>query len=121
MRRSEAYFRALVENSLDAVAVVDADGTIRYESPSVERILGYRPEELIGRNALDFLHPEDVQRVAGNIVTAEEYPERAFSSEVRFLHKTLREPSRPRSGSCTRTARGVCSKVSAAISSTIPT
>ncbi|MCJ7520765.1 MAG: PAS domain-containing protein, partial [Dehalococcoidia bacterium] len=84
---SAEFFKALVENSLDAVAVVEANGTIRYESPSVERILGYKPEELIGKNALDFLHPEDVKRVAGNITTAQENPERAFSSGVRFLHK----------------------------------
>ncbi|UCG83594.1 MAG: PAS domain S-box protein [Dehalococcoidia bacterium] len=84
---STEFFKALVENSLDAVAVVDETGTILYESPSVERVLGYKPEELIGRNALDFLHPEDVQKVAGNIVTAKKNPERAFSSEVRFLHK----------------------------------
>ena len=50
-RQSEARFRTLVQNSSDLIAVVDLDTTIRYQSPSVERVLGYRPEELDGNAA----------------------------------------------------------------------
>ena len=51
--------RAFVEHSSDIVSVLDADGTFRYTSPSVKRILGYDPEELIGEEAFDYIHPDD--------------------------------------------------------------
>ena len=48
-----------MRNASDVITVLDADGTIRYDSPAVERVLGYKPEERIGTNALDYLHPND--------------------------------------------------------------
>ena len=60
---TERQFRALIENSLDIVTILNKDGTIRYESPSVEDILGYHPEELIGQSAFKFIHPADVGSV----------------------------------------------------------
>ena len=57
-------FRSLMENALDIITVMEADGTIRYESPSVERVMGYAPGELVGRNAFDFVPAEDAQRIA---------------------------------------------------------
>jgi PAS domain S-box-containing protein len=77
----------LVESSLDAIAIVGGDGTIRYESPSVEQILGYKPEELMGKSVLDFLHPDDVQNVAATFETIGADPGQSVSMEVRFLHK----------------------------------
>ena len=62
-RQSEERFRTLVQNSSDLIAVVDLDTTIRYQSPSVERVLGYRPEELDGRRLVDLVHPDDVPLV----------------------------------------------------------
>lgn len=46
----------------DMLTVIEADGTIRYQGPALERILGYKPEEHVGRNVYEFLHPEDVAR-----------------------------------------------------------
>src|SRR5690348_14021379 len=63
LQESELRFRSLVQNSSDIISILAADGTIRYESPSIERILGYKPEELIGRNAFDLVHPDDRPRV----------------------------------------------------------
>jgi PAS domain S-box-containing protein len=60
---SEERFRALIDNATDIITILDADGTIRYESPSIERSLGYRPEELVGRTVIDFVHPEDLPAV----------------------------------------------------------
>lgn len=60
---SERDFRSLVENSLDIVTILNTDGSIRYESPSIERVLGYNPIELLGKNALSFVHPLDRPRV----------------------------------------------------------
>lgn len=58
-RTSEARFRALMEHSADAVALFDADGIILHCSGASERILGYRPEELIGRSGFELAHIED--------------------------------------------------------------
>ncbi|MGC2325003.1 MAG: PAS domain S-box protein [Terriglobales bacterium] len=59
LRSSEARFRSLVENSADAIAMQDAEGKILYVSSPVKRILGYRPEEFVGHNVLEFIHPEE--------------------------------------------------------------
>ncbi|MDB4949082.1 MAG: diguanylate cyclase domain [Gemmatimonadetes bacterium] len=63
LRESEAYFRSLVENARDVIHVINADATTRYITPSVRRLLGWDPEELVGRNALDLIHPDDRERV----------------------------------------------------------
>jgi PAS domain S-box-containing protein len=60
MRRSEERFRALVEKSSDGISLVNREGVITYSGPSVFALSGYTPEELVGRNAFDYLHPEDV-------------------------------------------------------------
>jgi two-component system, cell cycle sensor histidine kinase and response regulator CckA len=57
------FYRALAEGALDIITVVDEFGTIVYKSPSTEQHLGYRPEELIGRNLFEFVHPDDIPRV----------------------------------------------------------
>ncbi len=59
LRRSESRFRAVTESIYDVVSAVDSSGTIAYQSPSVERILGYTVEERIGKSTFDFVHPED--------------------------------------------------------------
>ncbi|MBD1839294.1 EAL domain-containing protein [Coleofasciculus sp. FACHB-501] len=59
-QESEQRFRALIENATDIIIIVNASGQVTYVSPSVNRILGYAPDGLIGKNALTFIHPEDV-------------------------------------------------------------
>jgi diguanylate cyclase (GGDEF)-like protein/PAS domain S-box-containing protein len=59
VRRSEERFRSLVRNASDIIVICDADGMIRYVSPSVERILGYSPDEFTGVSYLTYIHPED--------------------------------------------------------------
>lgn len=54
-------YRMMVENTSDLIALVDPEGRIRFQNPSVERILGYRAEELVGGTVFDLLHPEDVE------------------------------------------------------------
>ncbi len=60
LRANEARFRALVQHAGDLITLVAEDGTIRYESPSLERILGYRPAEREGRSLHELLHPDDL-------------------------------------------------------------
>ncbi|HEV8574114.1 MAG TPA: PAS domain S-box protein [Dehalococcoidia bacterium] len=63
LRRSEEYFRSLIESAPDLITVIERTGDIRYQSPSIERILGYRPDELIGTNIWMIVHPEDARAV----------------------------------------------------------
>jgi PAS domain S-box-containing protein len=64
LRHSERRFRALIENSSDATFLTDADQLIVYASPAIERILGYVPDELVGRKITEFQHPDDNPRTA---------------------------------------------------------
>lgn len=61
LRESEEFHRAVNENALDFVVVQRADNTLAYASPSVERLLGWKPEEVVGKKGADFIHPEDLQ------------------------------------------------------------
>ncbi|MFB6157848.1 MAG: PAS domain S-box protein [Haloferacaceae archaeon] len=61
--RERERFRALIANSTDLITVLAADGTIRYESPSIEHILGYGQAELEGESAFEYVHPEDREEV----------------------------------------------------------
>jgi PAS domain S-box-containing protein len=54
-------FQSLIRNSFDVIKVVDRDFRTIFVSPSVERVLGHQPRDLIGTNPLDFVHPDDVQ------------------------------------------------------------
>jgi two-component system cell cycle sensor histidine kinase/response regulator CckA len=63
LRRSEERFGYLIQNLSDVITVVAVDGTMLYHSPSVERVGGYRPSELLGKSLLDFIHPEDLAPV----------------------------------------------------------
>jgi two-component system, sensor histidine kinase and response regulator len=63
LQSSERHFRSLIENALDIIAILDADGTVRYASPSVKRILGYRPASLIGERVMSYIHIDDLRTV----------------------------------------------------------
>ena len=63
VRASEERFRALVEHSSDLIAILEKDGRLRYVSPSHRALLGYSDEELRSLNSLDFVHPDDIERV----------------------------------------------------------
>jgi len=62
LARSEARYRELVANLSDMVVEIGIDGVISYASPQVERIFGFRPEELVGRSLTEFIHPEYLGR-----------------------------------------------------------
>ncbi|MEW6595140.1 MAG: response regulator [Thermodesulfobacteriota bacterium] len=59
LKESEARFRALVETTSDWVWEIDAAGVVRYSSPVGKKLLGYRPDELVGRNFFDVLLPDE--------------------------------------------------------------
>lgn len=86
LRRSEERFRSLTENALDTIAVVARDGTVRYVSPSLHRVLGYAPEEILGTNGFDLVHGDDREAVAEGLAGILEQPGTARSIEFRLRH-----------------------------------
>lgn len=75
-RHSGNAVHALTELAPDFVTVVDAAGLISYVSPAIERVMGYRPGEIIGRRFLEFVHVEDQQtgrEDLGRLITRHEF------------------------------------------------
>jgi len=86
LRRSEEYYRTLIENAQDIIAVIDSSGRIMYVSPSVERVLGYRRAELREKDVFQFLHPEDVERLMQTHAEVISSPGLRRQVETRFRH-----------------------------------
>jgi PAS domain S-box-containing protein len=63
LQKSEARFRLLAENAMDVISLHDPDGRFSYVSPSCERVLGYTPDDLIGHDGYEIVHPDDVEMV----------------------------------------------------------
>jgi two-component system, cell cycle sensor histidine kinase and response regulator CckA len=87
LRRSEEHFRSLIENASDIVTIVGENGVFSYASPSVERVLGYAPRELLERNTFEFVHPEDLPLVTEALAGAIQHPNAPRSAEFRFRHR----------------------------------
>jgi PAS domain S-box-containing protein len=86
LRESEARYRSLIENAHDVVTILDLDGTILYQSPQVERVLGYGWKEMVGRNALEFIHADDLAVPARALKQILDEPGSTFTAEYRFRH-----------------------------------
>lgn len=86
LRQNELRFRALIEHSMDAVALLDARGIILYASASTSRILGYAKERMPGRNAFQYVHPEDRLRTWDIFQRCAEGPENHVRFECRYRH-----------------------------------
>jgi PAS domain S-box-containing protein len=83
----ETWLRLVVQNTSDVVTISGPHETIRYVSPSVERVLGYRPEEMVGESGLDYGHPDEVGRIIDVLAEAREEPGVRPSVQVRCHHK----------------------------------
>ncbi|MFL6208317.1 MAG: PAS domain S-box protein [Pyrinomonadaceae bacterium] len=87
LQRSAEYFRSLIEHSSDVISILNSDGVRRYVSPSVERVLGYKPEELVGQNAFALVHPDDVPGLAKLFAAGVKQPCFLITRELRYRHK----------------------------------
>src|SRR5438270_9492527 len=87
LRRSEERFGYLMQNLSDVITVVAVDGTMLYHSPSIERVAGYKPSELLGQNFLSFVHPDDRLAVRGALERVTLKVGSAAPPEFRFCRK----------------------------------
>lgn len=87
LQHREAHFRSLIENTSDLIAILDARGHVTFLSPSIERILGYCRESVMGQLIYDYVHPQD--RTQAETLFGER-PESGLldtRTEIRFLHE----------------------------------
>ena len=89
LKESEERFRLLIQNASDIITVFDQDGTIKYESPAVESVLGYTVEERIGRNIFmdPIVHPDDRKIKIDLLKESVAKPRENVYGEFRLLHK----------------------------------
>ena len=84
VRRSERWFKELVQHSSDAILVTGQSGEIRYATPSIERIVGYPSDELTGRSLLDLSPSSELEAVAATLSEVDGSPR---SEEWSLLHR----------------------------------
>jgi PAS domain S-box-containing protein len=87
LRHSEERFQALVQNSYEVIIVLDAEGRRRYVSPSITRVLGYDPAELVDGDALDLLHPDDVPILQEALADCVRGAAQTPPLELRYRHR----------------------------------
>jgi diguanylate cyclase (GGDEF)-like protein/PAS domain S-box-containing protein len=84
--RCEVFFRSLVQNSSDVIVLVDASATTRYLSPSIERVLGHRPEDRLAFECFTNIHSEDQERAHLAFSRALDNPDAIIVEELRIRH-----------------------------------
>jgi PAS domain S-box-containing protein len=88
LRRSEKYFKEIIEKFSDIVIVVDKAGHIKSCSLSVERFTGYKPDEVIGKSIIRFIHKDDIKRAAHDFSKAIRADEHTIiPNAFRIVHK----------------------------------
>ncbi|UII30984.1 PAS domain S-box protein [Fulvivirga ulvae] len=90
LANSEKYFRTLIENSANAIVLMDSEGNVRYQSPSTVRVSGYSLTQILEIDWLDLVHPDDrnnVVRIFKNVLRS---PGKLLRSEYRFKHRSGR-------------------------------
>ena len=87
LRKSEEWHRTLIELGASVYSVLDAEGKILYESPSVQRVYGWKPEELVGKDAFDLIHPDDLEFARQSFAELLEQPGLVRTAELRHRHK----------------------------------
>ncbi len=88
LRYEEQRFRAFVENSSDIITLVNLEGIVTYVNPALEKVLGFKPEERIGANGFELVHPDDIKFLAdafNTLSTDTNAP--VIEGSVRLCHK----------------------------------
>ncbi len=82
-------FTALVERANDIITIIDANGVMVYESPSVLPLTGYTPEEVVGKRVADFVHPDDLAYVHERLAIVSQRPQGEIgpAASFRFRHR----------------------------------
>lgn len=86
LQKNEKRYKALVENGADAIAILGADGSTKYVSPSIQNVLGYNEKEALNLNLFDVVHPDEVDGVLkklNEVIQIPETPIKGLTSRIR--------------------------------------
>lgn len=87
LRKSERYYRTLINKSTDVISTIDKKGRIIYESSSVLEVLGYEPNEILGQYLFDFIHPSEIDQTSRLLSEFIDNPNEIKNVNFRFRHK----------------------------------
>ncbi len=87
LQKSEKRFRALVENSLEEISLINSDGNLTWESPTTRRPLGYPPNSFVGGTLIDIIHPDEREEATQLLGQIMETPGSIKEANFRLRHK----------------------------------
>lgn len=87
LQESEKRFRTLIENSADALTLLNADGSVFYEGPTVKRLTGYSAAERLGMSAFDNVFPEDLPMLRSTLAHVLTSPNASVTAQFRSIRK----------------------------------
>ena len=88
LRQKDKRFRVLIENSTDAITLLDAKGIAVYDSPAAPGMLGYGPTDWIGENVFALIHPDDLPEIRDLFENLTNTPNGRVNSTFRMRHKS---------------------------------
>lgn len=83
----EARHQAMIANIGEVIGIVGDEGTIKYISPNIEKFFGWKPEDLVGTDGRETVHPEDIERIHKDFITLTEKDNKSVTNEYRFKCK----------------------------------
>ena len=87
LSESERKYRILAEHSFDLICIHSADGSIEFSSPSITRLLGYGPEEMVGHKPYEIVHPDDKHLIRSVVLSEKNHPSIQHPIQYRIRHK----------------------------------
>jgi PAS domain S-box-containing protein len=81
------YFKVLIENSQDLIITSDENWNFKYISPSTEKIMGYNESDLIGKNPMEFIHPDELEQLGIRMQLVIDSPNTPIKACFRYFHK----------------------------------
>jgi len=87
LQRSEAFQRKMVANIGDVIVIIDRDGINRYQSPNIEKMFGWNPEDVVGTSIWDKVHPEDLEAARKFSASLMRQPKGVETVELRYKCK----------------------------------
>ncbi len=88
VKPKENHCKSIIEKSFDCIVEIDANGNEMFISPSVKLMTGYTPEELIGKNFIEILHPDDIEKMSNIWSEIIQNPNKIYKAKYRHKHKT---------------------------------